>query len=192
MFIGRTDVEAETPILWPPDAKSWLICKGKCWERLRVGGEGDGRGWDGWMALLTQWTWVWVNSGSWWWTGRPGMLQSMGSQRVAHNWATELNWPSPLLSFPFAQMKMFVHWENILFSRRNSETGLALGDISKKFCCDWHEMSFLSQGWSLIFLFYLRYLIQCYTTSMHAFIHSTNIYWLTYQQTYQKPKPFAN
>ena len=82
--------------------------------------------------------------------------------------------------------------ENILFSRRNSETCLALGDISKKFCCDWHEMSFLSQGWSLIFLFYLRYLIQCYTTSMHAFIHSTGIYWLTYQQTYQKPKLFAN
>ena len=48
--------------------------------------------WDGWMASLTQWTWVWVNSGSWWWTGRPGMLQSMGLQRVAHDWATELNW----------------------------------------------------------------------------------------------------
>ena len=57
-----------------------------------VGGEGDDRGWDGWMASLTQWTWVWVNSGSWWWTGRPGMLQFMGSQRVRHNWVTELNW----------------------------------------------------------------------------------------------------
>ena len=63
-----------------------------CWERLRAGGEGDDRGWDGWMASPTQWTWVWVNSGSWWWTGRPGMLQSMGSQRVRHIWATELNW----------------------------------------------------------------------------------------------------
>ena len=52
----------------------------------------DNRGWDGWMASLTQWTWVWINSGSWWWTGRPGMLQFMGSQRVGHNWATELNW----------------------------------------------------------------------------------------------------
>ena len=50
------------------------------------------RGWDGWMASPTRWTWVWVNSGSWWWTGRPGMLQFMGSQRVGHNWATELNW----------------------------------------------------------------------------------------------------
>ena len=55
-------------------------------------GEGDDRGWDGWMASPTQWTWVWVNSGSWWWTGRPGMLQFMGLQRVGHDWATELNW----------------------------------------------------------------------------------------------------
>ena len=60
-------------------------------ERLKWGGEGDDRGWDGWMASLTQWKWVWVNSGSWWWTWRPGMLQSMGLQRVQHNLATELN-----------------------------------------------------------------------------------------------------
>ena len=57
-----------------------------------AGGEGDDRGWDGWIASLTRWTWVWVNSGSWWWTGRPGVLQSMGSQRVRHDWETELNW----------------------------------------------------------------------------------------------------
>ena len=63
-----------------------------CWERLKAGGEGDDRGWDGWMASLTQWSWVWVNSRSWWWTARPGVLQSMGSQRVGHDWATELNW----------------------------------------------------------------------------------------------------
>ena len=63
-----------------------------CWERLKAGGEGDDRGWDDWMASLTQWTWVWVNSGSWRWTGRPDMLQSMGSQRVGHDWANELNW----------------------------------------------------------------------------------------------------
>ena len=61
-----------------------------CWEILKAGGEGDNRAWGGWIASLTQWTWVWVNSRSWWWTGRPGMLQSMGSQRVGHNWATEL------------------------------------------------------------------------------------------------------
>ena len=63
-----------------------------CWERLKVGGEGDDRGWDGWMASPTRWTWVWVSSRSWWWTGRPGVLQSMGFQRVRHDWATELNW----------------------------------------------------------------------------------------------------
>ena len=60
---------------------------------IGAGGEGDDRGWDGWMALLTQWTWVWVNSRSWWWTGRPGVLRLMGSQRVGHDWATELNIP---------------------------------------------------------------------------------------------------
>ena len=91
-FIARTDVEAATPILWPPDAKNWLIWKdpdaGKDWSG---GGEGDDRGWDGQMASQTQWIWVWVNSGSWWWTRSPGMLQSMGSQRVGHDWATELS-----------------------------------------------------------------------------------------------------
>ena len=63
-----------------------------CWEGLGAGGEGDNRGWDGWMASLTQWIWVWVDSRSWWWTGRPGVLQFMGLQRVGHDWATELNW----------------------------------------------------------------------------------------------------
>ena len=79
VFIGRTDAKAETPILWPPDANSSLIWNdpdaGKDWRQ-----EGKGRQrWDGWMTSSTQWTWVWVNSASWWWTGRPGMLQSMGS-----------------------------------------------------------------------------------------------------------------
>ena len=63
-----------------------------CWEGLRAGGEGDDRGWDGWMASQTRWMWVWVNSGSCWWTGRPGVLRFMGSQRVGHDWETELNW----------------------------------------------------------------------------------------------------
>ena len=63
-----------------------------CWAGLGAGGEGDNRGWDGWMASLTRWTWVWVNSGSWWWTGRPGVLRFMGSLRVGHDWVTELNW----------------------------------------------------------------------------------------------------
>ena len=62
-----------------------------CWERLKAG-EGDAREWDGCMASLTSWTWVWANFGSWWWTGKPGVLQSMGSQSVGHNWTAELNW----------------------------------------------------------------------------------------------------
>ena len=66
----------------------WKILS--CYEG--TGEEGDDRGWDGWMASLTRWTWVWVNSRSWWWTGRPGVLQFMGLQRVGHEWATELNW----------------------------------------------------------------------------------------------------
>ena len=82
VFTGRTYVEAETPILWPPDAKSWLIWKdpdaGKDWGQEEKGMTED----DGWMASLTRWTWIWVDSGSWWWTGRPGVLQFMGSQRV--------------------------------------------------------------------------------------------------------------
>ena len=89
-FFGRTDAKAETPVLWPPHAKSWK--RFWCWEGLRAGGEGDNRGWDGWMASPILWTWVWVNSGSWWWTGRPGVLWFMGLQRVRHGWMTELNW----------------------------------------------------------------------------------------------------
>ena len=60
-----------------------------CWERLKAGGEGDDRRWDGWVASPTQWTWVWASSGRWWRTGKPGVLQSMGSQRARHDWATE-------------------------------------------------------------------------------------------------------
>ena len=68
-----------------------------CWERLKAGEKGGDRGWDGWMASPTWWTWVWASSGSWWRTGKPGMLQSMGSQRVRQNWATELNWTEGLV-----------------------------------------------------------------------------------------------
>ena len=80
-FFGGNDAEAEGPILWPPVVKKrhW------CWERLKSG-EGDYRGWDGWMASLTQWTWVWESSGRWWRTGKSDVLHSPGSQRVEHDW----------------------------------------------------------------------------------------------------------
>ena len=80
IFIGRTDAEAEAPILWPPYAGTAHWKRPWCWERLRARGEGDDRGWDGWMASPTQWTWIWVDSGSWWRTGRPGKLWFKGSQ----------------------------------------------------------------------------------------------------------------
>ena len=101
IFIGRTDAEAETPILWPPDVKNWFFGKdrdsGKDWRQEKRGWQKmrwwDDRRWDGWMASPIQWTWVWVNSRSWWWTERPGVLQSMGSQSQIwlSDW-TELNW----------------------------------------------------------------------------------------------------
>ena len=93
IFIGRTDTEAETLMLWRPDAKNWLIGKGSwCWERLKAGGEGDDRRWDDWMASLTWWLWVSISSGSLWWTGKHGVLQSMRMQRLRHDWETEMNW----------------------------------------------------------------------------------------------------
>ena len=95
------DAKAATPILWPPDAKSWLIWKdphaGKDWRPEEKGKTEDERvRWHHWLKR----TWVWVNSRSWWWTGKPGVLQSTGSQRVRHNWTTELNWTERSKTLP--------------------------------------------------------------------------------------------
>ena len=104
---SRNDARAETPVLWPPHAKSWLIGKdsdaGRDWGQEEKGTtEDEMAGW--WMASLTRWTWVSVNSGSWWWTGRPGVLWFMGSQRVGYDWATDLIW-SDAHVFP-----LFCYW----------------------------------------------------------------------------------
>ena len=90
-----------------------------CWKRLKAGGEGDDRGWDAWMASPTLWTWVWVDCRSWWWTGRPGVLWFMGSQRVGHNWVTELNWTEWSSGFPyFLQFKSeFGYKEFMIWAR---------------------------------------------------------------------------
>ena len=95
VFIGRTDAEVETPILWPPDVKNWLIWKDpdarKDWRQEEKGmTEDEMVGW----GSLTQWTWVWVNSGSWWWTGRPGMLRFMGTQSrtLLSDWSDLIYW----------------------------------------------------------------------------------------------------
>ena len=144
IFIWRTDAEAETPIFWPPDGKSWLIGKdsdaGRDWG---AGGEGDDRGWDGWMASLTRWTWVRVNSGSWWWTGRPGVLRFMGSQRVGHNWATELNWlktvymPTPCWLKHLCSIRALVPMSFFLFLSLSQAISLeSRGSLSLLSCPD--------------------------------------------------------
>jgi len=120
LFIHSTNIQWPPTLSWPLElwqykSQVWALhskdftlfnClhwkRPWCWERLKAGGEGDNRGWDGWRASPTGWTWVWASSGSRWWTGKPGMLQSMGSQSVGHDWVTELNWTelsSPKLSF---------------------------------------------------------------------------------------------
>ena len=92
IFIGNTDAESETPILWPHDAKNWLIGKDPDgWETLKAGGEGDDRGWDGWVASPNWWTWVWESSGCWWWTG--GSLACYSPRGRKESDTTErLNW----------------------------------------------------------------------------------------------------
>ena len=86
-----------------------------CWERLRAGGEGDERGWDGWMASSTWWAWIWLDSECWWWTGWPGMLRFTGSQKVRHDWTTELNW-NELIPFWLVEFLM----RNQLITDRSS------------------------------------------------------------------------
>ena len=115
VFFGRNDAKDETPLLWPPHVKRTHWKTLWCWKGLRAGGEGDDRGWDGWMASLTRWTWVWVNSRSWWWTGRSGVVRFMGSQIVGHNWVTKLNWTEFITCFYPLQWKLislFYRWGN--------------------------------------------------------------------------------
>ena len=116
-----------------------------CWEGLGAGGEGDNRGWDGWMVSPTRWTWVWVNSGSWWWTGKPDVLRFMGSQRVGHDWATELNWWYldkgsfwfsicssiflPWILIIFFIIKTFFKWHNSCLSGICSERSRSINSL---------------------------------------------------------------
>ena len=147
-FFGRNDAEAATPVLWPPDAKSWLIGKdsdaGRDWG---AGGEGDDRGWDGWMASLTRWTWVWVNSGSWWWMNREAWhaaIHGVAKSRTRlSNW-TELNNPYCWnLKFDFL-LPQTIYWElsmgQILYRVDMEKTKLAavlIGVSSRKLLPLW-------------------------------------------------------
>ena len=99
-----------------------------CWEGLGAGGEGDDRGWNGWMASPTRCTWVWVNSGNWWWTGRLGVLQFMGLQRVGHHWAIELSWTELRVLF----MKIWAEtlsWHALSRPVHNSRTLAVMTDL---------------------------------------------------------------
>ena len=110
-----------------------------CWERLKAGGEGDDRGWNGWVVSLTQWTWVWVNSGSWWWTGRPGMLQSMGSPRVGHNWVTEL---TELIKDKEKEKKLFYFFNLFIFNWRIIALQYCIGSC--------HTSTWISQRYTYV------------------------------------------
>ena len=115
VYIGRTDAEVEAAILWPPDCEESIHWKRpRCWKRLKAEGEEGSRGWHGWRASLTQWTWVWAKSRRYWLTRKPGLLQSMGSQRVRHNLATE----------QLQQRHIFTRtstWKSIYFSKNNTK-----------------------------------------------------------------------
>ena len=116
VFFGRNEAKADSSTLATSYEELTHWKRLWCWEGLGAGGEGDEIGWDGWMASPTRWTWVWVNSGSWWWTGRPGVLQFMGSQRVRHDWATELNWTE--ISLIYNRSKCWLQWRSFLYSKQ--------------------------------------------------------------------------
>ena len=110
VFIGRTDAEA--PILWPPDAKTLTHWKRPwCWARLKAEGEGDNREWDGWMASPTRWTWVWVNSGSWWWTSSLACCDSWG--RKESDTTEQVNWTEQTSSHPFIKSLRLPWWSSV-------------------------------------------------------------------------------
>ena len=110
--------------------------------------QGDDRRWDGWMASLTRWTWVWVNSGSWWLTGRPGVLVVMGSQRVGHDWATELNWTEPNL--PEKRLLLCSLSEGYILLQRLWMKGERL----KQWCGGWENEHMWDSGSVFVFFFF--------------------------------------
>ena len=119
VFIGRMILNLKFQYLatWCEELPQWK--RPWCWERLKAGGEGDDRGWNGWMPSPTGWTWVWPSSRRWWWTGKPGMLQSKGSQRLGHNWVTELHQAS--LSMPCFQQCLLMSLCHVLVNSHNTE-----------------------------------------------------------------------
>ena len=121
IFIGRTNTEwswcSNTLATWCEEITNWK--RPWCWKRLRAGGEGDSRRWDGWMPSPSRWTWVCASSRSWWWTGKPGMLKPMGLQRVRHDWATKLNWLESTSANSHCLVNDFDKLFKISFDKRN-------------------------------------------------------------------------
>ena len=117
---------------WCEELTHWI--RPWCWERMKAGGEGDDRGWDGWMALPTWWAGVWASSGNWWWTGKPGVLQSMESQRVRHDWATErLNW-TDYQSCAVMLGELTDQWKGIYVFRERPLVSYHLKSLQERIC----------------------------------------------------------
>ena len=164
VFFGRNDAKAETPVLWPPHAKLTHWKRFSCWEGLGAGGKGGDRGWDGWMASLTRWTWVWVNSGSWWWTGMPGVLWFVWSQRVRHNWVTELNRTFLPVTFPVTEdftslltdifssslAYHYLLWLQQSHRRFMQDSGLSFLSLDVQWSFPPHQISTPSRGQGLV------------------------------------------
>ena len=126
---------SNTLATWCKELSHWK--RPWCWERLKAGGEGDDRGWDGWMASPIQWTWVWVSSGRWWRTGKPGVLQSMWSQRFKHDWGTELNcteWESPSIYLLLETFYPLIHSLYLTITPQQPLLYLQLSPISLLYC----------------------------------------------------------
>ena len=143
---GRTQWNSNTLATWCEE-----LSYGKwpwCGERLKAGGGGDNRGWDGWVASLTRWSWVWTSSGCWWWTGKPGVLQSVGLQRVGHDFMTELNWSeNSLLTHSTPSFRSCLHAATLLSVPTTSPTVFSIP-------CTWFS---LSTDVSLILLYLFLY-----------------------------------
>ena len=140
-------------LMWRVDSLEKTLMLGG----LGASGEGDDRGWDGWMASLTQWTWVSGNSGSWWWTGRPGVLRFLGSQRVRHHWATDLIWSDLKNTILKKNFKYLATWGNIHSIKRKTGVNYNYSNLIKNYVALWksnekiHRMSNISFFYGEIF-----------------------------------------
>ena len=171
-----------------------------CWERLKVKGGRDDRGWDGWMASLKRWTWVWVHSGSWWWTGRPGVLRFMRLQRVRHDWATDLNWKeiNPEYSLEGQMLKLKLQYSSHLMWKADSlEKTLMLGKIEgrrrerQNEVIRWHHQHNWHELWSCSNLSKVQEIVKN-KEAWHAAIHGITKLDTTVTEQHHQPIPLLS